>query len=499
MGAAVPLPSAPGPSPMRGFGPSGNMFRFVRDPIAYAGRVFERYGRVAQIVRAPVHIANPGPGWGTGALATARGGGVVLVTGADHNREILTQHERYHMISLVGRLYPTAPEVTARELPLKRTMTGLFHVNGDEHRRHRRLLMPAFHKTRIEAYRDEMVGIVDDLLARWRVGETRDVHADMTEITLRVATKTLFGEDAGDRGLRLARMMQEWLLTMFSPLMMLPHRDLPGLPYRRFLDLARSIDDETLAILRAKRARPTGGADMLSTLLAARDEDGSALDEDDLVGHTGVIFAAGHETSTNALAWTLMLLSQHPAVARDLDDELAGVLRGGAPSVDDLARMPLLDAVVKESMRVLPPVPMHPRIVAEDSELGGHTLPAGSEIFLSIFHMHHDPAVFEEPRAFRPRRWETIKPSVYEYNPFSAGPRMCIGASFATMEIKIVLATLLQRFRVATPDGARVDPRVAITMAPRRGLRMRVRSRGEAPRTPGRVRGRVRALVDLPA
>ena len=106
--------------------------------------------------------------------------------------------------------------------------------------------------------------------------------------------------------------------------------------------------------------------------------------------------------------------------------------------------------------------------------------------------------VFAEPRAFRPRRWETIKPSVYEYNPFSAGPRMCIGASFATMEIKIVLATLLQRFRVATPDGARVDPRVAITMAPRRGLRMRVRSRGEAPRSPGRVRGRVRALVDLP-
>jgi cytochrome P450 len=494
----VAIPSAPGPEPSWGLGARADLLRFVRDPIATAGRLFERYGPVAQIVRAPVRITNPGPGWRSGPLSKATGSGVVLATGADLNREVLTQHDRYHTTGLLGRLYPTHSPLSSRERPLLRSMTGLFDVNDEDHRRHRRLLMPAFHKTRIEAYRGDMVRLAEELAARWRPGETRDVHSDMTELTLRVATKTLFGEDAGDRGLRLARLMQRWLLTMFSPLLLLSHADLPGLPYRRFLDLTREIDDETMAILRAKRARGAGGADMLSMLLAARDEDGSALEEDDLVGHTGTIFAAGHETSTNALAWTLLLLSQHPAIARDLEDELDGVLRGGAPSVEDLTRMPLLDATVKESMRVLPPVPLHPRIVARDSELGGHALPAGSEIFLSIFHMHHDPAVFPRPRAFMPRRWETSKPSVYEYNPFSAGPRMCIGASFATMEIKIVLATLLQRFRVELPDGARVDPRVAITMAPRRGLRMRVRPRSASPRTPGRVRGLVRELVDLP-
>jgi cytochrome P450 len=149
-------------------------------------------------------------------------------------------------------------------------------------------------------------------------------------------------------------------------------------------------------------------------------------------------------------------------------------------------------------MRVLPPVPMHPRVVAEDSELGGHHLPAGSEIFLSIFHMHHDPAIFSEPDLFRPRRWETMKPSVYEYNPFSAGPRMCIGASFATMEIKIVLATLLQKYRLEMPERSRVDPRVAITMAPLGGLAMTVRRRAENVRAAGGVRGRVRDLVRLP-
>jgi cytochrome P450 len=322
----------------------------------------------------------------------------------------------------------------------------------------------------------------------------------MTELTLRIATKTLFGEDERERGLVLSRMMQRWLLAMFSPLLLVSRADLPGMPYRRFLNLTWEIDRETAAIVRDKRARSTPDAtDMLSSLLAARDEDGSALDEDELIGHAGVIFAAGHETSTNALAWTLLLLSQHPAIAGDLCDELDSVLRGASPSVDDLARMPLLDAVVKESMRVLPPVPLHPRIVAIDSELGGHRLPAGSEIFLSIFHMHRDPAIFTDAARFSPRRWETIKPTVYEYNPFSAGPRMCIGASFATMEIKIVLATLLSRFRLEMPEGARVHPRVAITMAPRGGLPMIVRRRDDRVRAPGGVRGPVRALVDLPA
>jgi cytochrome P450 len=343
-----------------------------------------------------------------------------------------------------------------------------------------------------------MVGVAEDSFSRYRVGETRDVHADMTELTLRVATKTLFGEDAGNRGLKLAALMQAWLMAMMSPLMLLSRADLPGLPYWRFMNLSRAIDDETKTILREKREHGATGADMLSMLMSARDEDGSAFDEDDLIGHTGVIFAAGHETSTNALAWTLLLLAQHPDVSRDLGDELDAALRGSPPTVDDLAKMPLLDAVVKESLRLLPPVPLHPRIVAEDSELGGHRLPAGSEIFLSIFHMHHDPLIFAEPRAFRPRRWETAKPSVYEYNPFSAGPRMCIGASFATMEIKIVLATLLQKFRIDLPDGTRVDPRIAITMAPRGGLRMTVSGRRSSPGAAGRVRGRIRALLDFP-
>jgi len=466
------------------------------DPIGYSGRLFRRYGNVASIVRGPLRIVNPGPTPAIPSLEAARGAGVVCVNGADLNRQVLTDHERFHTIALPGRLFPTSRIPSARQKPITRTMTGLFHVNRAEHRKHRHLLMPAFAKTRIDAYRDDMVRIAKETFDQYRLGETRDVHADMTELTLRVATKTLFGEDEGARGTQLARMMQRWLLTMMSPAMLF-QLDAPPFPYWRFLNLTRAIDEQTAAILGGRRMRGDG-ADMLSMLIAARDEEGAALDEDELVGHTGVIFAAGHETSTNALAWTLLFLSQHPSVLRDLDDELES-LHGAAPTVEDLARLTLLDGVVKESMRLLPPVPLHPRIVAEDSELGGHTLPAGSEVFLSIFHMHHDPDVFSDAEAFLPRRWETIKPTVYEYNPFSAGPRMCIGASFAMMEIKIVLAMLLSRFRLELPAGSHIDPRVAITMAPRGGLKMTVRERRTAPSRVARFDGKVRRLASWPS
>jgi cytochrome P450 len=149
-------------------------------------------------------------------------------------------------------------------------------------------------------------------------------------------------------------------------------------------------------------------------------------------------------------------------------------------------------------MRLLPPVPLHPRIVAEDTALGGHRLPSGSEVFLSIFHMHHDPKVFEDAESFSPRRWETIKPTVYEYNPFSAGPRMCIGASFAMMEIKLVLATLLSRFHLELPRDSKINPRVAITMAPHGGLKMTVRKRGTPIRCE-RFEGKVRKLARWPS
>jgi cytochrome P450 len=204
-------------------------------------------------------------------------------------------------------------------------------------------------------------------------------------------------------------------------------------------------------------------------------------------------------TSANALTWTLLLLSQHPRVAADLLDELEGVLGGDAPSVESLARLPLLDRVVKESLRVITPVPFNGRIVARPTELGGYTLPEGTEVFVSIYHTHHMPELYPRPEAFDPRRWESINPSVYEYHPFSAGPRMCIGATFAVLELKIVLSMVVQRYRLELAPRARIDRVGVIVLTSKKGLPMTLHRQDRAfDRGVGGVRGNVREMVELP-
>jgi cytochrome P450 len=251
--------------------------------------------------------------------------------------------------------------------------------------------------------------------------------------------------------------------------------DLPGLPYHSFLDKAQGIEQAMRRIIAEKRALGDEG-DVLSMLMNARDEDGDQLSEDDLLAHAKLLFVAGHETSANALAWTLLLLSQHPKIAADLLDELDSVLHGDAPTVEQLRpdsdHMPLLDRVIKESMRILPAVPWNGRVVAEPVELGGHRFVAGDEVLMSIYHTHHDPSVYPDPERFDPTRWENRDYSIFEYVPFGGGPRMCIGSLFAQMEVKIILTMILQRFRLELAPGARVDRMVTATMGPRQGVPM---------------------------
>jgi cytochrome P450 len=232
-------------------------------------------------------------------------------------------------------------------------------------------------------------------------------------------------------------------------------------------------------------------------LLDATDEQGESLSDADIVGHSSVIFAAGHETSSNALCWTLLLLTQHPKVLADLMDELTHVLKGEPPRVEDLAQLPLLDRVVKESLRILPPVPFNHRISAVDTELGGYSIPRGSELITSVYRTHRMSEFFPAGDRFRPERWENLDPGPYVYNPFGAGPRMCIGATFALMEVRIVLAMLLQAFRFQLVPRARIDRFLSITMAPKHGLPMHVHpANRQFPRGPDRtLRGDIHEMV----
>jgi cytochrome P450 len=164
-----------------------------------------------------------------------------------------------------------------------------------------------------------------------------------------------------------------------------------------------------------------------------------------------------------------------------------------------MAELPLLDRVVKESLRLFPPAPFTGRITTRATELGGVEIPAGMEVLISPYCLHRSPDLYPEPQRFLPERWEKLSPSPFEYAPFGAGPRMCIGAGFATLELKIVLAMLLQRFGFELPSGARVDRKTTIVMSPRRGLPVILRDRGATIPPAGRVKGNVHEMVDLPA
>jgi cytochrome P450 len=454
------------------------------------GDLFAAYGPVANLAAgAPLRFFSPRP----------RSAGVVFVRGPELLHQVSINHGTYHHYQLIGPLAPQA-EPTARQRPLRYFGAGLFDQNGDEHRRSRRLMLPAFHRKRVEAYRDQMVAQTEAMLAGWRAGERRDIHSDLVQLTMGIATSTLFGVDPARTGARVGLAIQHSLEISFRPATLLLRLDVPGLPYRRLLDLTAQIEGEMRRIIAERRASGSDDGDVLSMLIHAHDEDdGSLLSEDDLVSHAELLFMAGHETSSSALAWTLFLLSQHPQVMADLYDELHAALDGAAPTVEQLGRLPLLDRVVKESMRVLPPVPWNARVAAEATEIGGYHVPAETEVIMSIYHTQHMPEIYAHPERFDPARWESQDYAIFEYVPFNGGPRMCIGASFAMMEIKIILAMLLQRFRLELTEGARIDRLVTATMGPRHGLPMIVQpTDGRYERGAGGARGNVREMVALP-
>lgn len=312
--------------------------------------------------------------------------------------------------------------------------SNIFGTSGERHRQQRRLLLPAFHKQRVEAYHRQMVHFTEQLLTAWRPGEVRDIAADMQRLTLDIVTTALFDRDVSERTAELGRQLPRWLTLIVSPAGRL-RWDAPFTPYGQLIRLTDSIVATIRTLIAEKRAARALGDDMLSMLIQTADEDGTRLTDDALIGHSSGLFIAGHETSANALSWTLLLLAQHPAILADLVAELTGALGGAAPAIEQLGQLPLLAAVIKESLRLFPPASLLGRIAVAATELDGHAVPEGAEVIYSSYITQRIPELFERPLEFRPERWATLKPSPYAYLPFSAGPRMCLGTAFASLEL----------------------------------------------------------------
>lgn len=482
--------NVPGPPPSPILGPIPNILKFSKDSIAYTRQLFEEYGNLVSLVKGGgTRLYSPYP----------ECPGTVFACGPEIIRQVATQPDIYYKCPLTGPIYRYRHE-SERTKSLNHFLVGIFGANEDRHKQQRKLMMPAFHNQRLSSYLQDMVSITADELNQLEVGRVQNLATVMQQVTLRIASKSFFGEDIGAAGASTGELLHAALEVQSSLALRLMRFDVPGLPWHRYLNLTEQYGQAMQSLITAKRESGTDDPDILSMLMRVQDEETQEkLSEEELLGHVGVIFIAGHETSANALTWTLLLLSQHPQIMSDLLDELEAELQGEPPTLEQLKRLPLLERVIKESMRVLSSVPWNGRVTAKETELCGYHLPKGTEVFVSISQTHHMPELFPNSEDFDPSRWETINPTAYEYNPFSAGPRICIGAGFAMMEIKVILAMLLRRYRLEFVPNNPIDRAGTIVMRPKYGLSMRVHVQDrQFAEGVGKVEGNIRDMVNLP-
>lgn len=360
---------------------------------------------------------------------------------------------------------------------------GLLTSDGAFWLRQRRLAQPAFLRSLIAAsYSPIMVARAQRLAAEFQSGETRDIFAEMMELVLGIAAETLFGVDITRDGGEMRRaldVVNQGFETRLDALFPIP--DIVPTPDNiQFNDAIRRLDEIVYAIIAYRRRQPESKNDLLTILLRAQDEDGSQMTDKQLRDEVITLFQAGHETAAIALTWTWYLLSLHPDADRKVLDEITHVLAGRAPTGADQAALTYTDAVLCESLRLYPPAYGVSREAIEDCEIGGYDIPAGTTVGMSQWVMHRDPRYFEDPEAFIPERWldglATRLPR-YAYFPFGAGQRKCIGDSFAMLETKLVLASMLPALHLSLVSQESVLPWPTFLLRPKGGIKMVVHRR----------------------
>ena len=352
---------------------------------------------------------------------------------------------------------------------------GLLSAEDEVHRRHRKLLAPAFAPRRLANYGEIMVAETREQIARWSPGDRIDLAAEMMEMTLAIAGRTLFGVDVRRdadtvaRGILLATRAMEAATT--SPVQLGYRWPLPR--HLRMRRAVQMLDGVVFRLIAEGRALGTDRGDVLSMLLIARDEDdGSQLADREVRDEVMTLLLAGHETTANTLTWTWYELGRNPAVLAELEAELGRVLGGRPVTAADLPALPWTAAVIDEAMRLHPPAYRIGRKAVREVEVGGHRLPARSIVLVNVRGIHRRADYYPAPLAFRPERMladaKKARPR-HHYLPFGAGPRVCIGAHFALMEAQLALATLVQGAKLR-PLATEVAPEPLITLRPRGGM-----------------------------
>jgi cytochrome P450 len=418
--------------------------RVITDPLGLLLDAYERYGPVFSL-----------------RVLTTR---VVFMIGPAANHRILVSH---------------AQDFTWRDgafsdlIPL--LGDGLLTIDGEFHRRSRRIMLPAFHKERIAAALDTMREEIERAVSGWRPGDTVDIYAWARTLALRVALRALFGIDPERRpaGLDPAREFER-ALSYYGREYWLQILRGPRTPWAALTDARRRLDALILGEIARRRRTNERGEDLLSLLLDAEDEDGSRLSDAHVRDEVMTLLFAGHDTTTATVAFLFYELARHPHVA----DRIAAALPA-EPGFDQLmgGAIEPLDQALDETLRLYPPAWIGPRRAVRTFAFEGVTVPQGAPVNYSSWVTHRLPDVWEEPDAFRPERFgDNAAFPKGAYVPFGGGSRQCLGMRFGQLEVKAIAARVLREHRLELPERHRLEIRQTPTLGPRGGLPMHVRA-----------------------
>jgi cytochrome P450 len=422
----------------------GNTFEFAKDPLTFLPHCADNYGAIV-----PLRFL----------FSSA-----CLLTQPEHIDHVLKHPEQF------------TKNTPAWQAVRSLVGDGLLTSEGDFWSRQRRLTQPVFHQQRIAYYSETMVNYTERMLQNWKVGEVRDVHQEMMQLTLNIVTKTLFNVDmTGMAAQTIAQTLEvamEWF-TSRRKQAFLPFTKLPTAINRRYKKALQTMDQAIYELIQNRRQSKENPGDLLSLLLEATDEDGDKMSDRQLRDELTTIILAGHETTANALSWTWMLLAQHPEVEQKLIQELKVILGDRTPTLADLPQLRYTQQIIKETMRLYPPLYTLARSPIRDYDLDGYHLPAGLIMLFSPWVMQRSAKYFPEPLQFQPERWEgDLEKQLPKgvYFPFGDGPRICLGKSFAQMEAVLLLATIAQKFQLTLLADQSLTPMPSMTLRPETGI-----------------------------
>ena len=362
---------------------------------------------------------------------------------------------------------------------------GLLTSEGEFHLRQRRMIQPAFHRTRIAEYAASMVEYADKMANDWNDGEVCDIDKDMMHLTLQIVAKTLFSANVDDDADGIGTSMTS-LVELFNYLLLPFSEWLEKFPLpqsRRFRKASNTLNTVIYGIINERRRSGEDTGDLLSMLLMAQDEaDGTGMTDEQVRDEALTLFLAGHETTANAVTWTWYLLSLNADKEANLHEELDSVLGGRLPTIKDLPNLKYAESILAESMRLFPPAWAMGRLSLEEHDFGGFPIPERSLVLISPYVTHRDPRFWDDADKFIPERWEKL--SVKEagqrniYFPFGGGVRRCIGESFAWTEGILLLATLARKWKLRMVPEQKIALQPMITLRPKYGMKMSIERRG---------------------